>query len=53
MDNYDAIVDFIVDSTETNSFKIKGKIAGKIQWHKHVKIMTLLKHLSNIWRNYN
>ena len=53
LDDNNAITDFTVANSITNSFKIKEKITGETANNgtKNVEIMVPLKYLSNVWRN--
>ena len=53
LDDNNAITDFTVANSITDSFKIKEKITGEtaINGTKNVEIMVPLKYLSNVWRN--
>ena len=48
------IIDFTVDNTEINSFKIKEKLTGKTGSNgtKNVEIIVPLKYLSNFWQTH-
>ena len=51
-DDNSAIVDFPADDNNSTLFKFKAKIASRTgnDGTKNVKIMVLLKFLSNLWR---
>ena len=48
------IIDFTVDNTEINSFKIKEKLTGKTGSNgtKNVEIIVPLKYRSNFWQTH-